>query len=97
MAWKIQRTSKSVSVDVELDDFSNEELLQGLIDSKWVTETEAEAIRIRSSKCASSSIFKSTDAEELDSARDELLRGRRSEALIHLERFLGREWQGVLQ
>jgi hypothetical protein len=105
MAWKRQRTSQSVSVnaDVDLDDFSEKQLLQALIDASWISEEEAEAIETRSSakgaKAAIGTLEKAAalDDDELYEARTQLLRGNRSEALIHLERFLGRDWIGTLQ
>jgi hypothetical protein len=98
MAWKRQNTHTSVSVDCDLADFSEEQLLQGLIDAKWVTEQEAEALRLRKAKDEKTPVvFAGTDVAELDEARDFLRRGNRSEAVIHLERFLGREWSGMLQ
>lgn len=105
MAWKRQRTSQSVSVDadVDLDDFSEKQLLQALIDASWISEEEAEAIETRSSlkgaKTAIGALEKTDtlDDAELHEARDQLRRGNKSEALIHLERFLGRDWIGELQ
>lgn len=97
MAWKKQSTSISIDVDAYLDEFREEQLLQGLIDAKWISEQEAEAIRLRKATDDKRSVFQSSDADELDEARDNLRRGRKTEALIHLERFLGREWSGLLQ
>lgn len=97
MAWKTQSTRTSVSTDLDLDEFTAEQLLQGLIDARYLSEQEAEAIKMRKAKGDKPSFPKDADAAELDEARDFLLRGNRSEALIHLERFLGREWSGMLQ
>lgn len=93
MAWKRQRTSRSIDVDVELSDFDPEQLLQGLINAGLLTEVEAVAIAARGG-------FKKTGenvlSDEMQAARDEIYRGRRTEALIHLERALGHEWIGRL-
>lgn len=100
MVWKPQRTLQSVSVDatVELDEFSEEQLLQALIDSRWISETEAEAIQKRAAvKEKTNVFFSSPEASELEEANDCLRRGNRREAIIHLERFLGRGWIGELQ
>lgn len=101
MVWKRKRTDTSVDVEVSLDEFDETQLLQALIDAKWIDEKEAEAIEKRASRTAvdsGKSIFSANvaDAEELSEARDNLRRGRKAEALIHLERFLGREWSGML-
>lgn len=97
MAWK--RVCKSTSVDVDLIEFNNDQLLQGLIDSKWLTESEAEAIKARAARNErASTVLESAPAtEELAEATADIRRGRKSEALIHLERFLGRDWIGRLQ
>lgn len=100
MSWKRQRTSQSleVSADVDLDDFSEEQLLQALIDSKWISEDEATAIQKRAATKERGSIFANgADADELHEASAYLRRGNRHEALIHLERFLGLDWIGELQ
>jgi len=99
MTWKRQRTSHDVDVEVSLDEFSEEQLLQGLIDSKWITEVDAEAIKMRNKggSLASASVSKIDDCgEELDKAKRCLRRGDKQEALHYLEQFLGREWYGVL-
>ncbi|KAA0684569.1 hypothetical protein DTW90_36125 [Neorhizobium sp. P12A] len=99
MTWKRQRTTARIDVtaNVDLDDFSEQQLLQALIDAKWISEEEAEAIEKRSASKSPVSIFVSSYDDELSEARSNLRRGHRSEALIHLERYLGRDWIGVLQ
>lgn len=106
MAWKRQRTSQNVSVDadVDLDQFSEKQLLQALIDASWISEEEAEVIETRSSvkgaKTGIGTLEKAAaldEDDELYEARTQLRRGNKSEALIHLERFLGRDWIGALQ
>lgn len=96
MVWKRKSTSISVDVDVDLDDFSETQLLQALIDAKWISEEEADAIEKRSSVKSDGTIFIKPDTELLN-ATDCVRRGNKQEALIHLERFLGRDWIGVLQ
>ncbi|MEY9098850.1 hypothetical protein ABIA24_001759 [Sinorhizobium fredii] len=98
MAWK--RQSTSVSVDAELSDFDELQLLQGLIDAKWLSQAEAEAISARAKLAERSSplnVSTGADFDTLDRARQYLRMGNRNEAIIHLERFLGREWMGALQ
>jgi hypothetical protein len=96
MAWKRQRTKKEVDIDVCLSDFDEVQLLQALIDAGWVSEHEADLIQKRSSTDGDG-IFANGVADELLSASDYLKRGNKQEAIIHLERFLGRDWIGVLQ
>lgn len=95
MAWKRRSTSISASVDVDLDldEFDTGQLLQALVDAKAISESEAEAISKRSS-LDSSLPFSGED--ELSIASQYIRRGNREEALIHLERFLGRDWIGAL-
>lgn len=92
--WKHRRTSTQSYVDIELVDFDDDQLLQGLIDSGRITEEEATAILARSDK--SVRIIKSavTSPEELEWAVDEMRRGNPREAMIHLERFLGHDFIG---
>jgi hypothetical protein len=95
MTWR--RQSTSVSVDVDLDDFSCEQMLQGLIDAKWLTAEEASAITARSSSAEPLSIgLSDRQGDDLHDARRFLRMGNRQEALIYLERFLGRDWIGAL-
>ncbi len=97
MSWKVQRTSQRIDVEANLDDFDELQLLQALIDAKWLTENEALAIQKRAATKEKANVFASADADELLEASDHLRRGNRHEALIHLERFLGRDWIGALQ
>lgn len=97
MNWKVQRTSRRVDVEANLDDFDELQLLQALIDAKWLTENEASAIQKRAATKEKTNVLASADADELLEASDHLRRGNRHEALIHLERFLGRDWIGALQ
>lgn len=97
MTWRRQSTSVSASVDVELDDFSCEQLLQGLIDAKWLTAEEASSIYARASSSTTTSIgLADRQADDLNDAQRFLRMGNREEALVYLERFLGREWIGAL-
>lgn len=96
MAWKRQYTSNSISVDVDLDEFDELELLQGLINAKWISETEAEAISKRAKTRDVKAIPMDADGAELSCALDCIRIGQKHEALIHLERFLGREFMGRL-
>lgn len=94
MAWRRRGTS----IDVDLRDFDEEQLLQQLVDSTWITEAEAEAITVRANnrKCWAAVLSSGPDADALAKAIDELHRGRVDEARLYLERFLGSEWNGVL-
>lgn len=101
--WQYQSTeiSTDATVDVDLNDFSEDQLLQGLIDSGWLREEEAEIIRQRAENPKTSGpraiLFANPfDADELEVATSELLGGRKGEALIRLERLLGHAWAGVL-
>ncbi|MCS0459487.1 hypothetical protein [Rhizobium favelukesii] len=98
MSWKRQRTSQRIDVEADLDDFDELQLLQALIDAKWISEDEAAAIEKRAATiAASAAIFASGGADDFQEATACLRRGNRHEALIHLERFLGRDWIGQLQ
>lgn len=48
--WKKRSTSMSVDVDVDINEFEETALLQGLIDSGWLSEEEAEKIRFRAAQ-----------------------------------------------
>lgn len=97
MAWR--RQSTTVSMNAELEDFEEEQLLQGLINSGWITEAEAETIMLRQQDRSLSSPFSmaSYDPDYLDSARRAARSGNRHDAIHYIEHFLGREWIGVLQ
>lgn len=95
--WKRRRTQASVMVDVDLDEFDADQLLQALIQAELLTEEEAMAILARGKKnfVPHEQIVKPDEsAVELEDAREELLRGRKREALIHIERALGPRWIG---
>lgn len=97
MAWKRQWTTKSIDVDVDLEEFSSEELLQGLIDRKWLSTDEAEAIknRITSEGKSKERMLLDTSTEDIEIARMEARRGRRGEAMIYLARALGRDFDPI--
>lgn len=99
--WKRARTSQEVCtyVDVDLVDFETNELLQALIDRKAITEADALRILRKEAVEEASSGSAGTMAgtmDELAIAEEEIKRGRREEALIHLERGLGGPWIGRL-
>lgn len=97
MAWENQRTKSSAYIDVSLDEFDTPQLLQGLIDASAITKAEAEFILKRSKRDdATTPLIGDAGLMSLDDARCELLRGRKEEALRHVEEYLGREWIGVL-
>lgn len=98
MAWNRLATERHVYVDLQ-DDFTNPQLLQGLIDAGWISEIEAEAIvkRAAAKEKAAKVIEHQHDGRaDLAIATDYLHRGLIAEARIHLERALGRDWIGVL-
>lgn len=98
MAWRRLATERHVYVDLQ-DDFSNPQLLQGLIDAEWISEVEAEAIATRAAakeKAAKVLEIPHDGRADLTIATDYLRRGLVGEARIHLERALGRDWFGVL-
>lgn len=92
MTWR----TKSTSVDIDISEFDAEQLLQGLIDAGWLTGDEAEAIEARGRDRSKALSFLGGADTEFEDARWHLSNGRRREAAVHLERFLGREWIGVL-
>lgn len=105
MAWKTQKTGATVSVDVDadvdLEDFTEAQLLQGLIDSDWLSEEEAETIKKRAeTKEKSEKVVglpgTQFDETELLNAYEYARRGNRNEAMLHLGRALGRDWYEVL-
>lgn len=95
--WKSKGTS--CSVDVEIDEFSEEQMLQGLIDAGWISKEEAAAIKARGGKLENR-VSLGTVASENDDlyrAKTAIARGDKSEALHYIEYHLGRDWIGVLQ
>lgn len=89
--WKRRDTSADVRVEVDLDAFDTEQLLQELIHRKILTEGQAFALAKRESKGTFD-----VGADDIEMARTEIMRGRRSEALIYIERALGHEFMGKL-
>jgi hypothetical protein len=103
MAWSRQHTDTSVTTECSLSSFSGEQLLQGLVDENWLSEKEAESILNRQPRIGNPWLLEkpkvldpTPDVEELSTAREDLAVGRRFDALVHLERYLGRDWIGVL-
>ncbi len=95
-AWRRQSTSRDVDVEVDLGDFSPKQLLQELIDDKMITEAEALAILKRSEGKDKAGAILDIESEPIDDAWNEVLRGRKAEALVLLERALGTVWIGKL-
>lgn len=95
MAWKNRRTTKDVDVEIDLDEFEPAELLQALINAKYLSNEEAERLlaRGKAQERLDFDFSAGLDNAELDIAHDELVRGRKQEALVHLERALG--WRGL--
>lgn len=97
MSWR----TKSTSIDVDLSEFDNEQLLQGLIDARLLTPEEALAIAERDGQKEKPLPFLVSDGvafgDELDRARMALCRHNKADALHYIERYLGREWIGALQ
>jgi hypothetical protein len=93
MGWQRKSTTQETYVEIDLDDFEDDELLQELIDRNKITEAEAKAINARKDFCAER-IF--PEPEGVKTAREALLRGDKSEALIFIERALGRDFIGRL-
>lgn len=98
MNWRRQSTSSHVEFEVELSEFSEPQLLQRLIDAGWLSGDEAAAIQKRAKSNDSYALpFSTFDPDHLHDAHRAIMRNNRSEALHHLERFLGRDWLGRLQ
>ncbi|MBO9458957.1 hypothetical protein [Labrenzia sp. R5_0] len=97
MSWKRVGTSTRSDVEVDLDDFSAEQLLQELIDRNWLSEAEALAIksRGREGRKAAVSLMRHMSSDDLKIARDEARCGRVAEARIYLSRALGRDFDNV--
>lgn len=79
-----------ISVSVDVSDFDTDDLIDALKGRSLYPDEIAALVKI----IESSGGFAPT--VELDIAVADLLAGRRREALIHLERALGRQWIGVL-
>lgn len=95
--WKRQRTTTQFDTEVSLSEFDTEQLLQALIDDGMITETEAVAIRDRNGvENHNKPSIVAADADLVDDAWTELLRGRKGEALHCIERALGNQWLGRL-
>ena len=96
-AWKRRSTKKSVSVDTDLSDFDTDQLLQALIDDGSISEGEAVAIKARGSVRGGEkpSVIR-VQPDDVAEAWNELIRGRKGEALHHIERALGNQWIGRL-
>lgn len=107
MAWQAPKMGLRRSVEayaevtVDASDFKGEQLLQGLIDLDWITEDEAERI-LAAQKGGTAPAAPPVDAKtqwlnwQRELAESELAVGRKAEALIHIERFLGQRWLGVI-
>jgi hypothetical protein len=94
MGWKKKSTTESVDVEIDLDEFDSDSLLQELIDRNKITEAEAEAINARKDFCAARIFL--PEPEDIETARHALSRGDKAEALIFIERALGRDFIGRL-
>ena len=95
--WEWRRTRSTQVVETSLSDFDTEQLLQELIDN--MTITEAEALRIMSRGSAFSPAPEGVigaDPDHVELAWIEIQRGRKTEALHHIERALGNQWLGRL-
>lgn len=95
--WKRQSTSRSSYVDVDLSDFDTEQLLQALIDDGAISEGEALAIKARGTvRGLDKPSVIGIEPDYVDDAWNEILRGRKGEALHCIERALGGQWLGRL-
>lgn len=93
MPWKRRSTSVWIDTDVHLDSFDTGQLLQELISRSIISETDATKLLEREKP----DFYQAPkEPEELDVARYELVNGRRGEAIVHIERALGREFIGRL-
>ena len=91
MGWERERTSASINIDVDLDEFKTEQLLQELMDRSVITEADAVALNGKKARTAVKQTF-SIQESYLQDALEAKRRGDRSEALHRLERALGNEW-----
>lgn len=96
MAWKKVSTTVRVEAEADLGDADTEQLLQELIFRGLLRESEAEAIAERRKNDFAASAYLRLKADDFGVALDEIRRGRRIEALIHIERALGGEFIGRL-
>lgn len=96
--WKRRSTTAQVytHVDTDLADFDTAQLLQALIDDKVITEDEAATLLKRSNALENLAVQFALDDNHVDLAWGELIRGRKGEALHHIERALGNQWLGRL-
>jgi hypothetical protein len=97
MGLRRRTVNTSVSIDVDLDEFSDEQILQYMVETKWLTEDEANSLKKRKRAGSAENVFATSGIDEFVIANDYIRRGMRGEALIHLERFLGHDWYGKLQ
>lgn len=96
-AWKRRSTTTSTSIDVDLCDFDTDQLLQALIDDGAISEGEAAAIKARGGvRDLDKPSVIGVQPDHVDDAWNELIRGRKGEALHHIERALGNQWIGRL-
>ncbi|MCO5092017.1 hypothetical protein [Bosea sp. (in: a-proteobacteria)] len=97
-AWKRRSTSGSTYVDIDLSDFDSDQLLQALIDDDMISEAEALSIKERGGVniAPDKKVVVAADAELVDDAWNEILRGRKGEALHLIEAALGSRWLGRL-
>lgn len=90
-------TSVCVDVDVDLDDFDDDDLLDELVSRGTITRPEARAISDRyTADEEPHAVRHAFDPEDVEWIRRDLIGGRREEALISIERLLGREFIGLL-
>ncbi|MCS0497901.1 hypothetical protein [Ancylobacter mangrovi] len=94
MVWKQRGTIERVQVEVDLSDFDTGQLLQELIDRQIIESADAEKLLAREKITVQGTAISPND--EICLARSELAIGRRSEALIHIERALGNDFIGRL-
>jgi hypothetical protein len=92
--WVRQSTCKDVDVEVDLEDFSNAEILQELIDRDLISE--AAALQLLKPDGQPEIRKPHFHAADYESAFDRAMRGQKSDALHFLERALGTEWIGAL-
>lgn len=92
-------TRRYINVDIDISEFAPEQMLQGLVDAKWLSSDEMHLIAKRAEDREKQPLrfsYGPLDLDEVDFAAAEIAAGRRAEALIHIERALGSNWIGVL-